>query len=151
MVWIKKLLAILPFKQCYAYQPRKLIWYQFNLNTKLSPLNSGEISQYKDCDSMPPNSIKDINEEKSSAFTIMYHLHLLICDTWTANVNEWHWLLGLDAVMYGCYILVKKRYPGSIFSSSMNQELSKYLLWGRQCGGVKGIRHNCWHHRACDW
>lgn len=104
-----KLLAILPSKH-YEYEPWKLIWYQLNLNTQLSPLDSGEIIQYKDCHSMPPNSIKEISEGKTSpAFNTMYHLHLLIHEIRSASVNEWHRLLGLDAVTYGCYILFQRQ------------------------------------------
>lgn len=31
-----------------------LVWYRLNLNTQLSPLDSGEVIQYTDHDSVPP-------------------------------------------------------------------------------------------------
>lgn len=51
------------------------LWYQLNLNTLLCPLDSGEIIQDKDHDSLAPNSIKEISKEKSLVFTTMHQPH----------------------------------------------------------------------------
>lgn len=41
--------------------------------------------------------------------------------------------------MCGCYILVKETYPENrLSSSSINQEIAEYLLYGRSCGGKRG-------------